>query len=112
MGYTVYWKVLQSLTGEQVRAALRFLSLEHDRSVVRLAWVEDGVGVGVCLDPVVDLPVDSFVFFCNGNFLGLGYCKTNRIRGYDREVKRLLVGVSRLVGGCLRVWDDDGVEYA
>ncbi len=38
MGYTVYFKAKQALADEQVRAALRFLALEHDSSVLKVEW--------------------------------------------------------------------------
>jgi hypothetical protein len=104
MGHTICWAAERALAEEQVRAALRYIALEHDRTVFRIASYTPGVSVE--LTPVRSAPAEPLAFAVDNGLVVPGHCKTNHSDAEDTEVKRLLAAVAALLGGRLHVWCD------
>jgi len=109
MGYTIYWRTLERLSEDEVVASLRFLALEHDRGLLRVVSYEPRASV--VLSPLGPAACERIMFSPVGGEIGLGFCKLVRGSNEEVEVKRLLSELAMMLGGKLRVWCDDGIDY-
>jgi hypothetical protein len=109
MGYTIHWEPNKALASEEVGAAFAHLYIDHNARVLRLEVYRPGKLLS--LAPLREVPVEALTIEAGEDGIAGGFCKTNRIEPENTEVRRLLVGLNRVVDDKLHIHCDDGFEY-